>query len=125
MKNPLHPALWLIVCVVVVSLTSTALAVHVGIDENNIITIGTRTVFPIVLTLPPPPTGLAPNNTPAYKELHDAGILFMRTGIASAWDANGIAVEKSYEDAAFKYGLYCQPWLRNLAEVTTSTGDDS
>jgi hypothetical protein len=101
-----------------------ASAAHFSFDGNNVVMIDfSRKIFPIGLTLPPPPAAKTPTGKRAYKEFSDAGVLFMRTGISTQWDAAGIAVEKQYQDAAAKFGLYCQPWLRTLATSNSAATD--
>jgi hypothetical protein len=104
--------------------TQEALATHVGFDANMIININGRKVFPIGLTLPPTPTSKAPSGLPAFQELKNDGVLFVRSGVNTAWDAAGIALEKQYEDNAGTYGIYCQCYLRDLAAPTTQTQKD-
>ncbi|HTL28289.1 MAG TPA: hypothetical protein VL282_03675, partial [Tepidisphaeraceae bacterium] len=103
---------------------TTSAVTHIGFDTNMIININGRKVFPIGLTLPPPPTALAPNGLPAWQELKNNGILFVRSGVNTAWDAAGIATEKQYQDTAAKYGLYCQCYLRSLGAPTTQSAKD-
>jgi hypothetical protein len=115
----------LLVCLASVLIARDTTAVtHVGFDTNMIINVNGRKVFPIGLTLPPPPTALSPTGTPAWQELKNAGVLFVRSGVNTSWDAAGIATEKSYQDTAAKYGLYCQCYLRNLGAVSTQANKD-
>jgi hypothetical protein len=101
---------------------SIARADRISFDSSgNVVINGTKKIFPIGFTLPPPPTAKTPTGGAAWKELHDAGALFVRSGVNTAWDTNGIALEKQYQDTAALYGLYCQCWLRNLATATDAT----
>src|SRR5436190_2920369 len=94
---------------------------HFGYNADKVLVVDyTRKVFPIGFTVPPPPAALTPTGKNGIQELHDAGALFMRTGLNTSWDAAGLAIEQSYEDAAAKYGMFCQLWLRDLAESSTS-----
>src|SRR5205814_5837891 len=68
--------------------------------------------------VPPPPTAKTPTGKAAWQELHDGGVLFVRSGVNTAWDSTGIALEQQYQTTAAQYGLYCQCWLRNLATPT-------
>src|SRR4051812_30252902 len=54
--------------------------VKVTINDDHVLQINGKSVFPICFTLPPDPNAKAPNGKPAYEELRDAGALFMRTG---------------------------------------------
>ncbi len=108
----------------VLFLSVPAQAVHFSYDSNNVIIIdNTRKIFPLGITIPPPPTAVTPTGKSAYKEFADAGMLFMRTGMSSSWNAAGIALEKQYEDGAAKYGMFCQPWLRDLATQNNAAND--
>ena len=52
--------------------------------------------------------------------LADAGGLLVRTGAMTEqghWDEATIASEKKWEEAAARNGMYCMPWLHELAEV--------
>src|SRR5438045_8076172 len=82
---------------------------RVTIDENNVIVVNGRKVFPIGFTMAPKPETTAPSGKPALEELRDAGALFMRTGPMgpdSNWD-NWIEEEQKWQDGAAKAGMYC------------------
>jgi hypothetical protein len=91
-----------------------------AIDENLVLVIDGRKVFPIGFTLPPPPDGVTPEGKNGIEELAAAGATFMRTGAQGGdWDAATIAREQKYLDAAVRYGLHCLPYLREHARVTS------
>src|SRR5207244_8198040 len=92
-------------------------------SDKVLVVNGSRKVFPIGVTTPPPPTATTPTLKNAYQELRDGGVTFIRTGINTAWDSAGIALEKSYEDAAYAHGLRCQLYLRDLARSNTAATD--
>src|SRR6266496_1855113 len=64
-------------------------------SDKVLLVNGTRKVFPIGLTTPPPPAATTPTLKNAYQELRDGGVTFIRTGINSTWDTTGLAIEKS------------------------------
>jgi hypothetical protein len=91
----------------------------VTINSDGLTLIDGRKVFPIGLTLPPPPGSVAPNGKDAYAELHSAGVTFIRTGPTGnyRWDNQAVEIEQTHEDAAAKAGLRCMPWLKELAQI--------
>jgi hypothetical protein len=89
-------------------------------NEDGVLLIGDRKVFPVGFTLPPPPQGKAPDGRHAYKALADAGATFIRTGPmgpGGAWNDEWLKNEQAYQDAAAANGLRCLPWLKELASV--------
>src|SRR5688500_8727426 len=95
---------------------------HVAINEDMVLVIDGRKVFPIGFTMPPPADALAPNGKNAIAELSDAGATFLRTGVmGKAWDDEAIAHEKKWQDAAAKHGMHCWVFLRELASVDDKT----
>src|SRR6185436_7598889 len=91
----------------------------VTIDENLVTVINGKKIFTIGFTLPPAPNARAWNGKPAYKELRDAGAVFMRTGPSGSreWDDEWIAREKAFQAAAANAGMYCLPWLNELSAI--------
>src|SRR5689334_1538887 len=71
----------------------------VTINPDGVTVIDGRKVFPIGLTLAPPPGSMATNGKDAYAELHAAGVTFIRTGPTGnhRWDDQTIQIEQSYE----------------------------
>jgi hypothetical protein len=70
-------------------------ASHVAINEDMVLVIDNRKVFPIGFTMPPPADALAPNGKNAIAELSDAGATFLRTGVmGKAWDDGGHRARK-------------------------------
>ena len=82
----------------------------ISLDENGVLRIDGRKVFPITLTIVPGPDAKAPSGKHAYAEFADAGALFMRSGKAE-WDEETIAFEKATQAAAAAHGMRCHPWL--------------
>ena len=54
-------------------------------DPAGALVVDGQKVFPIALTIIPPPEAKAPNGQPAYAEFRDGGALFMRSG-GPHWD---------------------------------------
>jgi len=79
-----------------------------------------KTLFPIGVSLPPPPGGKTPGGRDGLAELAAAGVTFVRTGIAG-WNeefaAAQIAAERERLDAAAGAGLRCWPWLGELTDL--------
>src|SRR5688572_6594649 len=93
-------------------------ASHVAINEDMVLVIDGRKVFPIGFTMPPPPDALAPNGKNGIAELSDAGATFLRTGVmGGAWDEEAIARERKWQDAAAKCGMHCWVFLRELGSI--------
>jgi hypothetical protein len=93
-------------------------ATKVGFDENQVMVINGKKVFPIGVSLPPPPDGMTPWGKNGLEELADAGVMFLRTGLfGRPWDEAAITQEQKYFDAAAKCGIYCIPNLRELARL--------
>jgi len=92
---------------------------RVTINSDNVLVINGRKVFPIGFTMGPPPNGKTPGGKNGLEELAEAGATFIRTGTKGAnWNEQTMASEQIWEDAAARYGLYCWPFLRELAVVT-------
>ncbi|HZM06516.1 MAG TPA: hypothetical protein VFC44_26235 [Candidatus Saccharimonadales bacterium] len=92
---------------------------RVTINSDNVLVINGRKIFPIGFTMGPPPNGKTPGGKNGLEELAEAGATFIRTGTKGAnWNEQTIAGEQIWEDAAARYGLYCWPFLRELAVVT-------
>lgn len=91
----------------------------VGLDESGATVINGRAVFPIGFTLGPPPDGRTPTGKSAYRELRDAGAIFLRTGPSGpeTWDDAYIAKEQRIMDAAAASGMFCLPWLKELSSI--------
>lgn len=96
------------------------------ITPEHVLAINGKKVFPIGFTLPPTPDAKTPEGKPAFDEFRDAGALLIRTGPMvdneegrkySAWDADWAEREKQYMQAAARSGLYCMPYLKELAVI--------
>jgi hypothetical protein len=92
----------------------------VTINPDNVLVINGRKVFPIGVTMPPPPEAKTPDGKNGLQELADAGMTFFRTGPREkkVWDDEAIAREQQWEDAAVQHGLYCWLYLKNLASIS-------
>src|SRR5262245_14119972 len=79
-----------------------------------------KTLFPIGISLPPPPGGKTPGGRDGFEELAAAGVTFVRTGTAG-WNEEfvgaQIAAERKLLDAAAAGGLHAWPWLGNLTDL--------
>jgi hypothetical protein len=92
---------------------------RVTIDSNNVLVINGRKVFPIGFTLGPPPEGRTPEGRNGLEELAAAGGTFIRTGAQNGnWNEQTLASEEKWEAAAARCGLYCWPYLKDLAAIT-------
>src|SRR3954454_10048016 len=74
---------------------SSAAPSRVTFNQDQVLLIDGRKLFPIGFTMPPPPDGLAPNGKPAYQELREGGGTFIRTGPnrSPGWDDDAFAME--------------------------------
>src|SRR5438477_9745511 len=110
----------LVICAAAAASTSAAApaGASVTIAPHGALLVNGRAVFPIGFTMPPPPDGRTPDGKEAIAELADAGATFLRTGPMGAdWNDQAIAREMQYLDAAAKNGMYCAPFLRELASL--------
>lgn len=91
----------------------------VTIDSDLVLVVNGRKVFPIGFTTAPPPDGKTPEGKNGLQELSDAGGMFMRTGSTAErpWNDQTIAREQEWMDAAAQHGMYCWPFLHELASV--------
>lgn len=90
------------------------------INSDNVIEIDGKRAFPIGFTLGPAPGAKAPDGREGLAVIAEAGGLMLRTGPHGDndhWNDAAIAEEKSWETAAARNGLYCMPWLHELAQV--------
>src|SRR5262245_36619084 len=89
--------------------------------------VGAKTLFPIGISLPPPPGGNTPAGRNGFEELAAAGVTFVRTGIAG-WDEDlvgaQIAAERKVLDAAAAGGLRCWLWLGELTNLPARKPSD-
>lgn len=95
-----------------------ARANEVKLDATGVVIVGGRKVFPIGLTMPPPPDAKAPDGRNGFAVLREAGVTFVRSGpVGKGWDAAALEHEKKVMDAAAKHGLRAMPFLRELAAL--------
>jgi hypothetical protein len=109
-------------CVLVCSVALLAMALNAGraesltkpakitFDQAGALVVDGRTVFPLNLTVIPPPEAKAPNGKPAYQEFSEGGAMFMRTG-GPKWDETQLETELRYQAAAAQGGMRCCPWM--------------
>lgn len=97
----------------------------ITITPNHVLAIDGKPVFTIGFTSIPRPDARTPSGKPAFEELRDAGALMLRTGPMQridgprgpSWNDDWIDRERRYMDAAARAGMYCMPWLQELAEL--------
>ena len=95
-------------------------ASHVTIDSNLVLNINGQKVFPIGFSPPPPPDGKTPDGKNAIEELADAGANFLRTGAQhDGWNEQTLQLEQEYLNVAARYGLFCMPYLREYARISS------
>src|SRR5438105_223093 len=57
-----------------------------SLDSNEVLVIDGKKIFPLGVTMPPPPGTTAPNGRDAFEEMHAGGLSFVRTGtMAEPW----------------------------------------
>src|SRR3954466_6440721 len=82
--------------------------------------VGSKTLFPIGISLPPPPGGKTPSGRDGLAELAAAGVTFVRTGTAG-WNEEfvtaQIAAEGARLDEAAAAGVRCWSWLGELTDL--------
>src|SRR5689334_8754208 len=81
---------------------------RISFDPAGVLVVDGEKKFPLNLTVVPGPEAKAPNGRPAYAEFADAGIMFMRSGVAH-WNEKEIANEKRKQAAAAAGGMRCCP----------------
>jgi len=91
----------------------------VTINTNLVLVVDGEKVFPIGFTTGPPPDGKTPEGKNGMRELADAGGMFMRTGSSGGrkWDEQALTQQEKWMDAAAENGMYCWPFLHELASV--------
>ena len=80
-------------------------------DPAGVLVVDGEKRFPLNLTIVPGPEAKAPNGRPAYAELADCGVMFLRSG-APQWNERAIANEKRMQAAAAEGGMNPQAVLR-------------
>jgi hypothetical protein len=84
----------------------------ISLDENGVLVVDGKKVFPINLTIVPGPEAKAPNGKNAYEQFADDGCMFMRSGEHNEnWPDDVIAREKALQAVAAAHGMRCAPWL--------------
>ncbi|HEY7118378.1 MAG TPA: hypothetical protein VH475_17445 [Tepidisphaeraceae bacterium] len=112
------PRLLLLLVLALLAPLALAEPATVTLAPHGALLVNGRPVFPIGFTMPPPPDGKTPDGKDAIAELADAGATFLRTGpMGAPWDEQTIAREVQYLDAAARNGMYCLPYLRELATL--------
>jgi hypothetical protein len=105
--------------------TTGAAPSRIEITPELVLSINGKPTFPIGFTVPPAPTARTPEGKLALEEFRSAGASFIRTGPMrdfrndreTSWNDQWLAREQAYMDAAAAAGMYCMPWLKELAEV--------
>jgi hypothetical protein len=94
-------------------------ATKVTVNEDKVLEINGKRVFPIGFTMAPAPGMKAPNGNDGLKELHAAGGSFLRTGPNGnvRWSDKYIEQEQKWFDAAADAGMYCLPFLKELSTI--------
>ncbi len=94
-------------------------ATVVSINSDLVLVVNGQKVFPIGFTTGPPPGAKTPEGKNGMRELSEAGGMFMRTGSTGGrnWDEETIKREEKWLDAAAKNGMYCWPFLHELASI--------
>ena len=82
----------------------------ISFDPNGVLLVDGQKVFPLNLTITPPPEAKAPNGKLAYAEFRDGGAWFMRTG-GPKWDQQVLENELHVQAVAAQCGLRCCPWM--------------
>ena len=90
----------------------------VSADEDGVLVVDGKKVFPIAVTMPPPLGSKAPSGRDAWQELYDGGVRFLRTGpFDEAWNEQHIEQELRRMDHAARIGLRTMPYLREMASI--------
>src|SRR5688572_8973944 len=88
----------------------------VTIDDDRVLAINGRKVFPITMSPGPPTNGRTPIGDDALKELADAGVLMFRIAQTTDWNSQVISNQQAALDWAYRHGMYCMVNLRELSE---------
>ncbi|PWU15658.1 MAG: hypothetical protein C5B50_15125 [Verrucomicrobia bacterium] len=84
---------------------------HITFDSAGALVVDGQKVFPITLTIVPPPGSKTPTGKDAYEEFRDGGAWFMRSGGPSWTNQETLEKELRVQDAAAKHGMRCCPWM--------------
>jgi hypothetical protein len=94
-------------------------------SATGVLKVAGKAVFPIGLTLGPPPGVEAPSGKQGLAEVAAAGVTFVRTGI-EGWGGEfidgQIANERRLHAAAHEHGLACWLWLGRLGNLPQPPG---
>ena len=91
---------------------------RVTVNDDGVLVIDGKKVFPIGFTMPPPADAKAPDGRNGIEVLRAAGANFLRTGVmGTEWDAAAFAREQAWQDAAAKNGMHCLVALREAGSV--------
>jgi hypothetical protein len=101
---------------------------NVEITNSHALSINGKPVFPIMLSVIPPPDAKAPNGKSAWQEFRDAGAILIRTsppksidGESRRWDDDAIARQGAYLTVATQAGMFCVPTLNELSSIKDTT----
>jgi hypothetical protein len=94
--------------------------------SDGILLVNGRPMFPIGVSLPPPPDERAPSGRSSFAELRHAGINFLRTGPANTgyWSESDLQNELAVEAAAARYNLRCFVYLGSNAVLKANEPPD-
>ena len=120
-----HAAVVLMLCAMNLHAEALTAPSKITFNEDGVLVVDGKKLFPITFTLAPPPDGKTPDGRHAYDELRGAGATFMRTGVGywlgeakekkrepdKDFFADAIAREKAWQDAAAAHGMRCDTWL--------------
>jgi len=94
----------------------------VSFNEDNVLIINGKKVFPIGFSDGPPLNSKTPEGRNGYEELRRGGGLFLRTGVRGNYDEDAIDPkiwqrEKVIMDTAARYGMFCWTNLHQLSSL--------
>jgi hypothetical protein len=96
----------------------------VQITPSHVLSINGKAVFPIMLSVIPPPDANAPNGKSAWQEFRDAGAILIRTtpprsasGDSRRWDDDALERQAEYMNAAARAAMFCVPTLNEMSSI--------
>ncbi len=118
-------ACWVGIAMMAAAAQPNTAPTKVVITPEHVLSINGRKVFPIGFAIPPAPDAKTPDGKSALDELRAAGAIFIRTGPLSdggpGWRGKSneerMKHESQYMNAAARAGMYCMPWLGELAAI--------
>ena len=97
---------------------------RITVDQDNILAVNGRKVFPIGFTFAPLPGAKSPRGVEGLRELRDAGALMLRSGPSGngRWDDAYLEREREWMDAAARNEMFAMPWLKEFAAIPDRSG---